>query len=212
MNSKALKVLEFDKIIDLLKSKASSSLGMRYIEKLTPSSDFNEVKSRLEETSEAQAILIKRGFVGLQGIYDIEDKVKRASVGAALDPGSLLMIGNTLRVARMLSNNLASSEEEDFNYPIIQSLSNSLYTYRDLEEDELNEECTIDNEKYSYCRLIDVNTLIMKNYYETSETNGEGNKDLINNLTKKSMLEDEIMIYRKNNVIYAKVINKKSEM
>lgn len=138
MNSKALKVLEFDKIIDLLRNKASSSLGMRYIEKLTPSPDFNEVKSMLEETSEAQAILYKKGNIGLQGLHDIKDKAKRANVGASLDPGSLLMIANTLRVARMIKNNLNSSEEEDFNYPIIQSLSNSLYIYKDIEDNIFN--------------------------------------------------------------------------
>ena len=31
MNQKSLRVLEFNKIIELLKSKASSSLGLKYI-------------------------------------------------------------------------------------------------------------------------------------------------------------------------------------
>ena len=132
MNKKSLKVLEFDKIISLLKDKASSSLGLRYIDKLKPSSDYEEVKYMLEETSEAQAILIKKGGVNLQGLYDVEDKVKRTKVGASIDPGSLLMIADTLRVARTLNNNLSSSDEEDFNYPIIQSLSNGLYVHRDV--------------------------------------------------------------------------------
>ena len=134
MNEKSLRVLEFNKIVDLLKKKASSSLGLRYIEKLNPSSDFEEVKYMLEETSEAQAILIKRGSIGLQGIHDIESKVKRAQIGASLDPGSLIMIADTLRVARLLKNNLSGGDEEDFNYPIIQSLSNSLYAYREIED------------------------------------------------------------------------------
>ena len=138
MNKKALRVLEFNKIIDLLKEKASSSLGLKYIEKLTPSSNFGDVKYMLEETSEAQSILIKIGSVGLQGIHDIEDKVKRANIGASLDPGSLIMIADTLRAARTLKNKLSSSEEEDFNYPIVQALSNSLYAYRDIEDAKIN--------------------------------------------------------------------------
>ncbi len=76
MNKKSLRVLEFDKVIELLKSKASSSLGLRYIENLLPSSDFEEVKYMQQETSETPAILTKRGYVGLQGIYDIEDNVE----------------------------------------------------------------------------------------------------------------------------------------
>lgn len=134
MNEKSLRVLEFNKIIDILKEKASSSLGLKYIESLTPSSNFEDVKYMLKETSEAQAIYIKRGSIGLQGIHDIEDKAKRADIGASLDPGSLIMIADTLRAARTLKNNLSGSDEEDFNYPIIQSLSNSLYAYRDIED------------------------------------------------------------------------------
>ena len=135
MDQKSLRVLEYNKVIDLLATKASSSLGLRYIEELTPKSDYKEVKSMLEETSEAQGILIKRGHVNLGGIQDISDSVKRAEIGAVLDPGSLLKISDNLRVARNLKRSLTPGEEEDFNYPIIQSLANALYVYRDIEEE-----------------------------------------------------------------------------
>ena len=138
MNQKSLRVLEYNKIIDLLATKASSSLGLKYIEELTPKPDYKEVKDMLEETSEAQGILIKRGHVNLGGIQDISDSVKRAEIGAVLDPGSLLKISDNLRVARNLKRSLTPGEEEDFNYPIIQSLSNVLYVYRDIEEEISN--------------------------------------------------------------------------
>ena len=135
MDNKSFKVLEFDKIIEILKTKASSSLGLHKIENLEPSYDFEEVQYRLQETTEAQSILIKRGHVNLGGIHDVLDKVKRAEVGASLDPGSLLMVADTLRAARVLSNSLSGDgEEEDFNYPIIQSLATSLYIHREIED------------------------------------------------------------------------------
>ena len=135
MDNKSFRVLEFDKIIEILKTKASSSLGLNKIEKLEPSSDFEEVQYRLQETTEAQSILIKRGHVNLGGIHDVLDKVKRAEIGASLDPGSLLMVADTLRAARVLSNSLSGDgEEEDFNYPIIQSLATSLYIHREIED------------------------------------------------------------------------------
>lgn len=135
MDNKSFRVLEFDKIIEILKTKASSSLGLHKIENLEPSSDFEEVQYRLQETTEAQSILIKRGHVNLGGIHDVLDKVKRAEIGASLDPGSLLMVADTLRAARVLSNSLSGDgEEEDFNYPIIQSLATSLYIHREIED------------------------------------------------------------------------------
>jgi len=138
MDQKSLKVLEYNKIIDLLATKASSSLGLKYIEQLIPKPNYKEVKDMLEETSEAQGILIKRGHVNLGGIQDISDSVRRAEIGAVLDPGSLLKISDNLRAARNLKRSLTPGEEEDFNYPIIQSLSNALYVYRDIEEEVNN--------------------------------------------------------------------------
>nr|WP_308691378.1 endonuclease MutS2 [uncultured Terrisporobacter sp.] len=135
MDKKSLKVLEYNKIIDLLSIKASSSLGLKYIEELTPSPNYEEVKDMLEETSEAQSILVKRDHVNLGGIQDVSDSVKRAEIGAVLDPGSLLKISGSLRAARNLKRSLSPGDEEDFNYPRIQSLSNALYVYREIEEE-----------------------------------------------------------------------------
>lgn len=193
MNKKALRVLEFNKIIDLLKEKASSSLGLKYIEKLTPSSNFEDVKYMLEETSEAQSILIKIGSVGLQGIHDIEDKVKRANIGASLDPGSLIMIADTLRAARTLKNKLFSSEEEDFNYPIVQALSNSLYAYRDIEDAIYNaiiSEVEISDNASSTLRDIR-RRIVQKNQSIRSKLNS-----IISSTTYQKYLQDSIISVR----------------
>ena len=65
----------------------------------------------------------------MDGIHDIEDKAKRAHVGATLDPGALLKIADCLRVARSLKRNLEGSEEEDFNYPIIKAKFYNKFNY-----------------------------------------------------------------------------------
>ena len=193
MNQKSLRVLEFNKIIELLKNKASSSLGLKYIEELVPSSDFEEVKYMQQETSETQSILTKRGYVGLQGIHDIEDKVKRAGVGASLDPGSLIMIADTLRAARTLRNSLSGSDEEDFNYPIIQSLSNGLYAYREIEDAIYNaiiSELEISDNASSTLRDIR-RRIVQKNQSIRSKLNS-----IISSTTYQKYLQDAIISVR----------------
>ncbi|MDX5631820.1 endonuclease MutS2 [Clostridioides difficile] len=193
MNEKSLRVLEYNKIIDLLKKRSASSLGLTYIENLVPNTDFVEVKSMLEETSEAQSIIIKRGSVGLEGIHDIEDKVKRAYIGASLDPGSLIMIADTLRVARRLRNSLSSSDEEDFNYPIIQSLSNSLYVYKDIEDQIYNaiiSEVEISDNASSTLRDIR-RRIAQKNQSIRSKLNS-----IISSTTYQKYLQDAIISLR----------------
>jgi len=53
MNEKVLKVLEYDKIIEKLTDRASSTPGKELAEKLVPSVDFEEVKRSLKETTDA---------------------------------------------------------------------------------------------------------------------------------------------------------------
>ncbi|MGL5312384.1 MAG: endonuclease MutS2 [Peptostreptococcaceae bacterium] len=193
MNKRTLRVLEFNKVIDILKTKASSSLGLKYIENLIPSSDFEEVKYMLQETSETQAILTKRGYVGLQGIHDIEDKAKRANIGASLDPGSLIMIADTLRAARTLKNSLEGSDEENFNYPIIQSLSNALYAYRDIEDAIYNaiiSEIEISDSASSTLRDLR-RRIVQKNQSIRSKLNS-----IISSTTYQKYLQDAIISVR----------------
>lgn len=193
MDNKSFKVLEFDKIIEILKTKASSSLGLNKIKNLEPSSDFEEVKYRLQETTEAQSILIKRGHVSLGGIHDVLDKVKRAEIGASLDPASLLMVADTLRAARVLSNSLSGSEEEDFNYPIIQSLATSLYIHREIEDSIYNaivSELEIADSASSTLRDIR-RRIVQKNQSIRSKLNS-----IISSSTYQKYLQDSIISMR----------------
>ncbi len=191
MNQKSLRVLEFDKIVEMLKEKVSSSLGMKYVDALYPSGDFDEVEYRLKETSETQAILTKRGYVELSGIHDIEDKVKRASVGGTLDALSILKVGESLRVSRTLKNNLSSSEE--FSYPIIQGLLEGLFIHRDLEEEILNaiiSEIEISDNASSTLRDIR-RRIIQKNQSIRSKLNS-----IISSSTYQKYLQDAIISVR----------------
>lgn len=193
MNKKSMKVLEFNKIIELLKEKTSSSLGLKFIEKLIPSSKIEQVEYMLKETSEAQSILIKRGSVGLSGIDDIEDKVKRANIGASLDAGSLLNIAKNLQASRTIKRTLVSSEEEDFNYPIIQGMSEALYVFRDLEDKIFNSIISeIEISDNASTELRDIRRKILqKNQSIRSKLNS-----IISSTTYQKYLQDAIVSMR----------------
>lgn len=92
----------------------------------------------------------------------------------------------------------------------IDELEASAILYGQENQGSLEGTCTVDNEEYKFCKLVTVKELIDNDYYTTSEENRNNKKDLINNVTNKSMLCDEIQIYKKNNRVYAKVINIKS--
>ena len=88
----------------------------------------------------------------------------------------------------------------------IENLEASAIVYGQENPNILTESCVVDNLNYSSCAKVYVDDLIKGNYFKSTEINNDGNVDLINNVTKESMLNDKIQIYRKNNSIYAKYI------
>lgn len=139
MNEKSYRVLEYGKIIDLLKDKASSSLGREIAEKLVPSVELEQVKQYQNETDEGVRILIKRGNAPLGGIHDISLEIKRAEIGSVLSPGALLKVADTLRATRRIKSFLGQDKsDKDSNYPILQGLGNELRTFKDIEDSIFN--------------------------------------------------------------------------
>lgn len=133
MNSKALSVLEYNKIVGMLVDKTTSSLGARHAREIMPSSEMEEVLHMQRETSEAQSMILKSGNIPLGGIHDIEHLAKRAQLGSSLDPGQLLMVCDCLRAARRIKGFIAKHSPEA--YPLMHILAQELSVFRDIEED-----------------------------------------------------------------------------
>ena len=123
LNEKTLRVLEYNKIINLLIEKAESQLGKELVKNIKPLTDMDEINALLEETDEGLSILIHRGTPPLFGIHNIGPEVKRAEMGGSLSPGGLIKISDSLRVSRGLKNFIKEDKtDKSPNYPIIEGL------------------------------------------------------------------------------------------
>lgn len=98
MNNKALKTLEYNKIIDKLVSLASSSLGKELCKQLIPSDNLFEIKESQTETSDALTRLFQKGSLSFYGLKDIRPSIMRLSVGSTLGIKELLDISSLLDV------------------------------------------------------------------------------------------------------------------
>ena len=208
MDNKYFKLLELDKILDLLMDKASSELGRNIIKKLNPFSKYDQVKEALEETTEAQSILIKRGHVSMQGIHNIEDMAKRADIGGVLDNASLIKVADTMRATRILSNLLSGDikvetfgnaensnkdKEEVTRYPIIQTMAQSLYVHRDVEDAIYNaivSDIEVSDNASSELRMIR-RRILQKNQNIRSKLNS-----IISSTSYQKYLQDAIISMR----------------
>ena len=121
MNKKALKTLEFDKIIDKLKVLASTPLGKELCKELVPSTDISEIEHNLLETSDALSMVLKKGLLSFSGVRDIRSSLMRLDVGSVLGIDEILAVSSLLNVTlrvksytrkENLGNSVHNDEEE----------------------------------------------------------------------------------------------------
>ncbi|HBM73988.1 MAG TPA: endonuclease MutS2, partial [Clostridiaceae bacterium] len=133
MNKRALKVLEYDKVIKRLSELACSPMGRELAENLVPSNDIREVKMMQQETDEAVNIIFKRGSAPIEGLVDIRDSLKKVQIGSMLEPGQLLGIADHLRCARRVKGFKGNEIKE--SYPMIDELISGITPNKKIEDD-----------------------------------------------------------------------------
>ena len=99
MNEKALKTLEFSKIIDKLTDFAASAPGRELCRSLLPSDDYDEIVQNQTETFDAATRVRQKGRLSLSGITDIRDSLKRLEIGSSLSIHELLAVSALLTCA-----------------------------------------------------------------------------------------------------------------
>ena len=98
LNQKALKTLEYTKIITQLESHAASPLGKSLCRDLVPSSDLEEVRTWQAQTTDAADRVRLKGTVSFSGLRDIGSSLKRLEIGSSLSISELLSISSVLTV------------------------------------------------------------------------------------------------------------------
>lgn len=96
MNEKALKALEYDKIIDQLTAKASSPMGKNLCKDLKPCCDLEQIQTMQTQTKDALSRLFQKGTLSFHKVKDIRGSIKRLEIGSTLGIGELLDIYSVL--------------------------------------------------------------------------------------------------------------------
>ena len=84
--------MEYDKIIEMLVSHASSPLGKIRCEDLLPSDSIAEIEYKQEQTQDALTRLFQKGNISFGSVKDIRGSLKRLEIGSTLGISELLQI------------------------------------------------------------------------------------------------------------------------
>ena len=132
MNTRALRVLEFEKIREQLSLFAQSDAGKALCLKLIPAGDRTEVEERLAETEEAVVILTYHGANPISSFRDVTEWLSLAEKGSTLSPRALLDIAEVLRVSAAVRASLVTERE---NTPRITGEASLLQPLKTLQQD-----------------------------------------------------------------------------
>lgn len=130
LQEKSARILEFDKIRQILAGFTASKPGEELAISLQPATVLEEVARAQKETTEARE-LWQTSRVPLDGIFDLRAAAEGARRGKVLSPEELLATGATLRAARLLRKSLGEEAEE--RAPVLSALAAGLTAFPQLE-------------------------------------------------------------------------------
>ena len=111
MEKRTLRVLEFNRILDMLSDCAVCEETKVRAMGTLPESNIYVAEGLLSQTVEAEKMLLKKGTPPISPIKNVSGAVKRAQAGGSLGMGELLGVAHLLRMARLLTSYF---DEDDF--------------------------------------------------------------------------------------------------
>ena len=132
MLERTLRVLEFNKIKEMMKPLALSDSARELIDALEPTSDLATAQLWQQETEEASVILTYVGSHPMTGFEDVRPYLRLAEIGSALSMKALLAVAAFMRAGRVARSALVTERD---NTPYITQLASGLNSFRQMEED-----------------------------------------------------------------------------
>lgn len=132
---KALKVLEYDKIIDMLLDLTQGELARDLVEKLEPSNDIDDIRRMQEEISEAYRVLVRYGDIDYSSATHIKHLVSKASLGSMLFIEDLYDIMQNIFLVSSIKRYLKTAiDDENLKLNHLRRLYDSLASLDDLKK------------------------------------------------------------------------------
>ena len=137
--------LELNQILVMLADCAGSVEGKEACQNLQPTSDLEDVRAMLAETTAASELSTRKGNPNFSEVRDVSASLERADRGGALQPKELLQIAGVLRCARNLKGYCDEEEKSTVLNPLFQGLTANKYLEDRISGAILSEEEIADN-------------------------------------------------------------------
>lgn len=175
--------LQYNELKQIVQSYCVSGLGKRLIDKQAPSTNIKVVNNRLQETTEARAIIDAEGHIPFVGITNIESIIDSLDKDIILQPSDLVSLSDFLRGCRKIKQFMQSKE---FFAPTLASYAQSMSEMKTIEE-EIN--FTIKGSRIDSSASRELKKIRFKKEATEEKINERLNKFLNNGTNKKYIQE-----------------------
>jgi len=132
MEKRTLRVLEFNRIKEMLQGMAVCVEAQERCGALLPVDNIYEARSLLAITGEAESLLIKKSAPPISPVRNVAPAAMRAASGGVLGMGELLAIGHVLRMSRGLVSYFDGDDFENV-YPSLAAIFATVSGNKNLE-------------------------------------------------------------------------------
>ena len=132
LREKALRTLEFDRVLDMLAAQTSFPPSHELAEGLKPSYARDEVMRWQDETRDAMRLQELRPNVSLSDAKDIRALVQAATLGGSVAGPDLMLVARTLGVMHFIGATLVRYRD---SLPVLAGLGDALGDFREVEQE-----------------------------------------------------------------------------
>lgn len=192
MNQKALRVLEYDKIIDTLTEQATSESGKALCHALQPLTDLDQIQQMQKETADALSRIFKKGSISFSGLKNPGFQMKRLEIGGTLNIEELLMICRLLETAKR-AKSYSREVREDTPADSLDAMFTGLEPLT-LLSDEISR-CIIGSDEISDSASPKLHS-IRRSIRNINDRIRQAMNSLLNNSTVRTYLQDAVITMR----------------
>ncbi|MDO4170756.1 MAG: endonuclease MutS2 [Lachnospiraceae bacterium] len=192
MNEKALRILEYDKIIEQLMTHASSEMGKELCKKLQPSTNLVEIEVAQEQTKDALTRVYQYGSLSFAGLTNITASLKRLEVQASLCARELLDIARILEITNN-AKQYSNREDDRDGYDSLDGMFNELIAMTPLLLDIRR--CIIAEDEISDDASAALKQVRRKIHQTNQRVHGQL-ASIVNSSSNKNMLQDSLITMR----------------
>ncbi|MBQ0078911.1 MAG: endonuclease MutS2 [Eubacterium sp.] len=191
MKDKTLNVLEYYKIIDMLKNQAGSEMTRKVISELRPIGDVSEIREKQEETTEAVKLITRKGPLPIGGFYDVKGLVSFARKGGCLTMAQLLKVLYNMKTCEQVVKYMKSDDLPEL--PIIDSIIELIVVTKRL-SDEIDR-CIISEDEMADNASHELRSIRREIVRQNDALKAKMNH-IISTSDNKTILQDSIVTMR----------------